>query len=158
MKLEDVKDMLPQKPERLETVGEPKRQELTRACYDLVGCLHEVYKELGPGLPEYIYQEAVAKMLKARGLTFHKEMKFHPMFMGKPLEAFIKMDLVVESPVGNIIVECKALTQLTEKEHYQTFGYLRATKFPIAILVNFGTDRRAQIERYHYDNGKLYVF
>lgn len=158
MKLEDIKDMLPLKPERLETVEESKRQELVKATYDLIGCLHEVYKQLGPGLPEYIYQEAVAKMLKAQGLTFHKEMKFHPMFMGEPLEAYLKMDLVVESPVGNIIVECKALTQLTEKEHYQTFGYLRATKFPIAILVNFGTDRRAQIERFHYCEGKLYVF
>lgn len=158
MKLEEIKDMLPQKPERLETVAEPKRQELTGACYDLIGCLHEVYKELGPGLPEHIYQEAVAKMLKAKGLVFHKEMKFHPTFMGEQLESYIKMDLVVESPAGNIIVECKALTQLTEKEHYQTFGYLRATKFPIAILVNFGTDRRAQIERFHYCEGKLYVF
>lgn len=150
--------MLPQKPERLETVEEPKRQELIRACYDVVGCLHEVYKELGPGLPEYIYQEAVAKMLKAKDLTFHKEMKFHPMFMGEPMESYLKMDLVVESPAGNIIVECKALTQLTEKEHYQIFGYLRATKFPIGILVNFGTERRAQIERYHFCEGKLLVF
>lgn len=158
MKIDEVKDMLPQKPERLETVEEPKRQGLAAACYELIGCLHEVYKELGPGLPEYIYQEAVAKMLKAKGLAFHKEMKFHPMFLGEPMEAYLKMDLVVESAVGNIIVECKALTQLTEKEHYQTFGYLRATKFPIAILVNFGTDRRAQIERFHYDNGKLFVF
>lgn len=158
MKIEDIKDMLPQKPERLETVEEGKREELVKATYDLIGCLHEVYKQLGSGLPEYIYQEAVAKMLKAQGLTFHKEMKFHPMFMGEPLEAYLKMDLVVESPSGNIIVECKALTQLTEKEHYQTFGYLRATKFPIAILVNFGTDRRAQIERFHYADSKLYVF
>ena len=68
------------------------------------------------------------------------------------------MDLVVESPVGNIIVECKALTVLTEKEHYQTFGYLRATGWPIAILVNFGTERRAQIERFHYSDGQLLVF
>ena len=158
MKIDEVKDMLPQKPERLETVEEAKRQELVNACYDLIGCLHEVYKELGPGLPEYIYQEAVAKVLKAKGLVYHKEMKFHPTFMGEPLESYLKMDLVVESSAGNIIVECKALTQLTEKEHYQTFGYLRATKYPIAILVNFGTDRRAQIERFHFCEGKLYVF
>lgn len=158
MKIDEVKDMLPQKPERLETVEESKRQELVKACYGLIGCLHEVYKELGSGLPEYIYQEAVAKMLKTKGLTFHKEMQFHPMFMGEPLEAYIKMDLVVESAVGNIIVECKALTQLSEKEHYQTFGYLRATKFPIGILVNFGAERRAQIERYYFCEGQLYVF
>ncbi|MBR3408678.1 MAG: GxxExxY protein [Paludibacteraceae bacterium] len=158
MRIDEVKDMLPQKPERMESVEEPKRSELVKASYDLIGCLHEVYKELGAGLPEYIYQEAVAKVLKAKGLVFHKEMKFHPTFMGEQLESYIKMDLVVESPAGNTIVECKALTQLTEKEHYQTFGYLRATKFPIAILVNFGTDRRAQIERFHYADNKLYVF
>ena len=158
MTIEEVKDMLPQKPERLETVEEPKKSELVKASYDVIGCILEVYKQLGAGLPEYIYQEAVAKMLKTKGLTFHKEMKYHPIFMGEPLEAYLKMDLVVESPVGNIIVECKAITQLSEREHYQTFGYLRATKFPIAILVNFGTERRAQIERYHYSNGKLYVF
>jgi GxxExxY protein len=158
MRIDEVKDMLPQKPERMESVEDPKKSQLVQASYDVVGCILEVYKQLGSGLPEYIYQEAVAKMLKAKGLTFHKEMKFHPMFMGEPLEAYLKMDLVVESPVGNIIVECKAITQLSEREHYQTFGYLRATKFPIAILVNFGTDRRAQIERFHYAEGKLYVF
>ena len=158
MKIEEVKDMLPQKPERMESVEEPKKSQLVQASYDVVGCILEVYKQLGSGLPEYIYQEAVAKMLKAKGLTFHKEMKYHPTFMGEPMEAYIKMDLVVESSAGNIIVECKALTQLTEKEHYQTFGYLRATKYPIAILVNFGTDRRAQIERFHYADNKLYVF
>lgn len=43
-------------------------------------------------------------------------------------------------------------------EHYQTFGYLRATKFPIGILVNFGAERRAQIERYYFCEGQLYVF
>lgn len=158
MKIDEVKDMLPQKPERLETVEESKRQELVKACYGLIGCLHEVYKQLGPGLPEYIYQEALAKILKSRGLVYRKEVKFHPMFMGEPLEAYLKMDLVVESPIGNIIVECKALTELGEREHYQTFGYLRATKWPVAILVNFGADRRAQIERYHYCKGTLYVF
>lgn len=158
MRIDEVKDMLPQKPERMAAVEEPKKSELVKACYEVVGCIHEVYKQLGSGLPEYIYQEALAKQLKARGLVFHKEMRFHPLFNGEPLESCLKMDLVVESVVGKIIIECKALTQLSEKEHYQTFGYLRATKFPIGILVNFGTERRAQIERYHFCEGQLYVF
>ena len=158
MKIDEVKDMLPQKPERMESVEEPKKSQLVQASYDVVGCILEVYKQLGSGLPEYIYKEALAKVLKAKGIVFHKEMKFHPEFNGEPLEAYLKMDLVVESAVGNVIVECKAITQLSEREHYQTFGYLRATKFPIAILVNFGTDRRAQIERFHYADNKLYVF
>ncbi len=158
MTKEELQSFLPQKPERLQQVADSKRQQLVQASYDVIGCIHEVYKQLGGGLPEYIYQEALSKQLKTKGLTYHKEMRYHPLFNGEPLEAFLKMDLVVESSVGNIIVECKALTLLTEKEHYQTFGYLRATGWPIAILVNFGTDRRAQIERFHFDNGTLYVF
>jgi GxxExxY protein len=158
MTIDEVKDMLPQKPERMETVEEPKRGELINASYDVVGCILEVYKQLGSGLPEYIYQEALTKQLIKQGLTIHKEFQFHPTFNGEPLEAYLKMDLVVESAAGNIIIECKAITQLSDREHYQTFGYLRATKFPIGILVNFGTERRAQIERYHYSNGKLFVF
>ena len=158
MKIDEVKDMLPQKPERMQTVEEPKRQELVQACYDVVGCLHEVYKQLGAGLPEYIYQEALTKQMVKQGLKVHKEYPFHPLFNGEPLEAYLKMDIVVESLVGNIIVECKALTQRTDKEHYPFFGYMRATKFPIGILVNFGTDRRAQIKRYHYADDRLYVY
>lgn len=158
MKLNEVKDMLPQKPERMASVEEPKKSQLVQASYDVVGSILEVYKQLGSGLPEYIYQEALTKQLIKQGLAVHKEYQFHPEFNGEPLEAYLKMDLVVESAVGNIIVECKAITQLAEKEHYQLFGYMRATRFPIGILVNFGTERRAQIERYHYCEGKLYVF
>ena len=158
MKIDEVKDMLPQKPERMVSVEEPKKSELIKASYDVVGAILEVYKQLGSGLPEYIYQEALTKQLIKQGLTVHKEFQFHPSFNGEPLEAYLKMDLVVESPIGNIIVECKALTELGEREHYQTFGYLRATKWPIAILVNFGADKRAQIERYYFDNGRIYVF
>ena len=158
MTKEELQSFLPQKPERLQQVPEPKRQQLVQASYDVIGCIHDVYRQLGGGLPEYIYQEALAKQLTLKGLAHHKEMRYHPLFNGTPLEAFLKMDLVVESSLGNIIVECKALTQLTEKEHYQTFGYLRATGWPIAILVNFGTERRAQIERFHFDNGTLFVF
>lgn len=158
MKPADIQSFLPQKPQRLRTVEEPKRQQLVQATYDVVGCLHDVYRQLGPGLPEYIYQEALAKSFTAKGLTFTKEQEFHPLFMGQPLEAYLKMDLVVDASIGKIIIECKAITQLSEREHYQTFGYLRATQYPVAILVNFGTDHRAQIERYHYTNGEIQVF
>ena len=74
------------------------------------------------------------------------------------MKAYLKMDLVVESNIGNIIIECKALSQLTEREHYQTFGYLRGTGWPVAILVNFGTSPKAQIERYYNHDGNIEVF
>jgi len=82
MKPADIQSFLPQKTQRLRTVEEPKRQQLVQATYDVVGCLHDVYRQLGPGLPEYIYQEALAKSFTAKGLSFTKEQEFHPLFMG----------------------------------------------------------------------------
>ncbi len=139
-------------------VPEPRKSELVQATYGIIGAMIEVYKNLGAGMPEYIYQEALLTELQANGFTAHKELEYHPIYKGKPLNAYLKMDLVVETPIGKIIIECKAITQLSEREHYQTFGYLRATQYPVAILVNFGTDHRAQIERYHYTNGEIQVF
>ena len=143
---------------QIHIVQEPKRQELIQVCYGIIGCMQAVHNQLGPGLPEYIYQEALATELTANGYTIHKEMEYHPLYRGKEMKAYLKMDLVVESTIGNVIVECKALTQLTEKEHYQTFGYLRGTSWPIALLVNFGSSLKAQIERYYNNDGTIELF
>ena len=139
-------------------VQEPRKTELVNACYHIIGAIFEVYKTLGPGLPEYIYQEALLNELNRTGLSTHKELEYHPMYKGQPLQAFLKMDFVVETSIGNVIIECKALTQLTEKEHYQTFGYLRGTGYPAALLVNFGTSAKVQLERFHNNNGQIEVF
>ena len=139
-------------------VDEPKRQQLKDACYGIIGCMQEVHKQLGSGLPEYIYQEALAYELQANGYIIYKEQQFHPIYKGKALNTFLKMDLVVDSEIGKIIIECKALPQLTEREHYQVFGYLRGTQWPIALLVNFGTSPKAQIERYYNDKETIVAF
>jgi len=139
-------------------VLEPRKTELVNACYPIIGAIFEVYKTLGPGLPEYIYQEALLTELSRTGLPTHKELEYHPTYKGKPLNAYLKMDLVVETSIGNVIVECKALSALTEREHYQTFGYMRGTGWPVAILVNFGACPRAQIERFYNDNNTIAVF
>ena len=139
-------------------VEEPKRQELNQACYGIIGCMQEVHNQLGAGLPEYIYQEALTTELEAAGYIVYKELEYHPLYKGKEMKAYLKMDLVVESSIGRIIIECKALTQLTEREHYQTFGYLRGTGWLVAILVNFGAYPKAQIERYYMNNGQIEVF
>ena len=143
---------------KIRIVEEPKRQELVQATYGIVGCMLEVYRRLGGGLPEYIYQEALMTELTLNGYTIHKEMIYHPLYRGAEMKSYLKMDLVVETALGNVIIECKALSQLTEKEHYQVFGYLRGTSWPIALLVNFGASPRAQIERYYYNEGVIEVF
>ena len=47
MKIDEAKEMLPQKPERMESVEEPKKSELVKASYEVVGCMMEVYRQRG---------------------------------------------------------------------------------------------------------------
>lgn len=135
------------------------REELKQYIYDIIGAMHEVYRQLDNGLPEYIYQEALCKQLIKIGYKdTQKEYQHHPEFNGEKLKSYVKMDLMVPKSRGNVIIECKSISELTEKERYQTNGYLTATRFPIAILVNFGTFPKAQIERYYAKDGKIYAF
>lgn len=143
--------------ERLPIEGS-KRQALIDYVYPIVGCMHYVHSNLGPGLPEYVYQEALFLRLQSQGFDVVKEYQHHPVFEGKALESFVKMDLMVRMPRGNVIIECKSIGKLGEHEQFQTFGYLRATEFPIAILVNFSSWPKAEIERYYYHEGDIRAF
>ena len=143
---------------QINMVQEPRKSELVEVCYPIIGAIFEVYKTLGPGLPEYIYQEALYAEMIGNGLAVRKEVEYHPLYKGQPLSSYLKMDFVVEPQIGNVIIECKAITQLTEREHYQTFGYLRGTGYLAAILVNFGTGPKVQLERFHNNNGQIEVF
>ena len=119
--------------------------------HDVIGYLFTVYKSLPCGFPEYIYQEVLGKVLLKNNVTYRKEAIFHPMFDGEKLETYFKADFVVERPDGNIIIECKAIEDLGNKERHQLFSYLLGTRYPIGILVNFSTYPKAQIEKYYFD-------
>ena len=134
------------------------RQSLIQYVYGLIGCMQYVHRQLGPAMPEYIYQEALCRKLTKEQFDVRRELIYHPSFDGAPLESYIKMDMVVMLPHGNVIIECKSIKSITDKEQFQTFGYLRGTSFPIAILVNFGTWPKAQIERYYYHDGIIRAF
>lgn len=134
------------------------RQSLIQYVYGVIGCIQSVHRQLGPGMPEYIYQEALYRKLVKEKFDVRKEFEYHPIFEEKPLESYIKMDMVVMLPRGNVIIECKSIKSITDREQFQTFGYLRGTLFPIAILVNFGTWPKAQVERYYYHDGIIKAF
>ena len=134
------------------------RQSLIQYVYGIIGCMQYVHRQLGPGMPEYVYQEALGRKLVKEKFDARKEFKYNPFFDGEQLESYIKMDMVVMMPRGNVIIECKSIKAITNKEQFQTFGYLRGTSFPIAILVNFGTWPKAQIERYYYHDGVIRAF
>ena len=128
-----------------------KRERLKDYVYDIIGYLFEVYKELPCGLPEYIYQEALEIVFTENDVLHKREFAFYPQFRGKQLNSYFKFDFLLERSKGNIIIECKAVENLGEKERHQLFSYMSGSQFPIGILVNFSTYPRAEIEKYYYD-------
>lgn len=122
-------------------------QKLKQHMYDVIGAIHEVHRELGPGLNEFCYQEGFEMELKERNIPYRREMSFHPSYHKKKMEASFRVDFLCKE---NVIVECKAVTALTDSHRAQLFNYMRLLGAPCGILVNF-TPRFATIERYFYD-------
>ena len=117
---------------------------LKEHVYDVIGAIHEVHRELGPGLNEYCYQEGLEIELKERDIPYIREPVFHPTYHGKEMEAAYKLDFLCK---GDIIVECKSVLDLASSHRAQLFNYMNLTKFPCGILVNF-QPIYATIERY----------
>ena len=135
-----------------ETIDLALRQSLVNYCYDVIGCMHSVYRDLAPGLPEPIFQESLLYALHDAGYKDAvREYHHYPQFRGRRLTSHVQLDIMVPKSGSNIVIECKSIAKLADKERLQLFGYLRATEFPVGILVNFGTYPKAEIERYYYD-------
>ena len=123
-------------------------------AYDTIGAIHEVHKELGPGLNEKIYQEGLQLELSERNIPYKKELTFHPKYHGKEMESTYRLDFLVND---DIIVELKSVESLTIEHKAQLFNYMRLLKVSVGILVNF-YPRFAEIERYFYnpDDNEIY--
>lgn len=115
--------------------------------YDIVGAVYVVHKELGAGLNEYCYQEGLAMELADRGIPFEREVSFHPLYKGRMMNAEYRVDFICK---GNIVVECKAVSELAAVHRAQLFNYMRLLKLPCGILANFYPPT-AMVERYFYD-------
>lgn len=115
--------------------------------YPVVGSIYAVHSELGLGLNEYVYQEGLAMQLEEDGIEFEREKEFSPVYHNRLMAAKYRLDFVC---MGNIVIECKSVEQLTINHRAQLYNYLRLTKLPIGILVNF-SQKSIVIERYLYN-------
>ena len=103
--------------------------------YKIIGAMMEVHKTLGCGFLEVVYQEALAIEFEKQKIPYIKEKKLLIFYKGIQLEKFYIADFVC---FDKIIVELKALSELTSTHDSIMINYLKATKFKVGILVNFG--------------------
>lgn len=104
-------------------------------CYKIIGAAMMVHKELGAGFLEDVYQEALELEFQERGIPYEREVTLHIAYKGKHLKKFYKADFIC---YGKIIVELKALSELTGEHEAQTINYLKATGHKVGLLINFG--------------------
>lgn len=105
--------------------------------YKIRGAIFKVYKELGPGLLESIYEAALCYQLTKDGLSVQKQVPVKVVYDGVILPVDYRLDLLVEDKV---IVELKSVETLMNVHHKQLLTYLKITGKKLGILVNFNSD------------------
>ena len=103
--------------------------------YDVVGAIHEVHKELGPGLNESCYQEGLQMQLEEQGISFQRELTFHPEYHGKRMEVTYRLDFLCKE---NIIIECKAVSELNSNQLQILHGMILEILDILLAQVGFG--------------------
>ena len=112
--------------------------------YAIQGSIFDVYREMGCGFLEPVYQECLEKELKVRGIPFESQKELRLRYKGEVLDLTYKPDLIC---YGNIIVELKAVKEINDVHRAQVFNYLKATGLRLGLLVNFGHYPKATVER-----------
>jgi len=109
------------------------------------GAVFEVYREMGCGFLEAVYQECLEKELRLKGIPFISQPELKLSYKGENLQQVYKPDLICYE---QIIVELKAVKELGQEHKAQVINYLKATNLRLSLLINFGSYPKAQIERF----------
>lgn len=104
--------------------------------YKIRGSIFSVYKELGPGLLESVYEAALIYQLRKDGLYVESQKKIDVYYDGKLLPVDFRLDIVVEDKV---IVELKSIEMLKDLHKKQLLTYLKLSGRKVGLLVNFNT-------------------
>jgi GxxExxY protein len=103
--------------------------------FAVIGSAMEVHRELGHGFLEAVYQETLAIELAARKIPFQREVALAVTYKGQKLACNYRADFVCYE---NVLVELKAISQLTGADEAQVINEMKATGMQRALLINFG--------------------
>ena len=113
--------------------------------YQIIGAAMDVHRDMGFGLDEPIYNECLSMELHDRGVDNIPERKLPVFYKGRMLNKYYRTDILV----GDVVVELKSVKEIVPAHRAQLFNYLRLTKKPVGLLLNFGANK-LQGERYAY--------
>ena len=105
--------------------------------YQVIGCIIEVYKTLGPGLLESVYEKALIHELELKGISVATQVEVNINYKGVNISNGLRLDLLVND---SIIIELKSVEEVKPVHYKQLLSYLRLTNKQVGLLVNFNVD------------------
>jgi len=103
----------------------------------IIACAYRVYNTMGAGFLESVYQKCLVIELRKTGLLVETQKAIQVHYDGELVGEFIA-DLIINDTV---ILELKAIKQLTKVHEVQLVNYLVATGKAVGLLINFGEDK-----------------
>ena len=97
----------------------------------------EVYKQLGPGLLESVYEQALKHELNLNNIPVETQVEIRVNYKGVNISENLRLDLLVDD---SVIVELKSVDELKPVHYKQLLTYLRLMDKKVGLLINFNTD------------------
>jgi GxxExxY protein len=105
--------------------------------YKVLGCVYEVYNQLGPGLLESIYERALIKELNMNGFEVKNQVEVPVYYKGELICPDLRLDLIVDN---RLILELKSVVEYRKLFEKQLLTYLRLMNCEMGYVINFNTD------------------
>lgn len=113
--------------------------------YAIQGAIFEVYRIMGSGFLEGVYQECLMQELTMRGIPHAHQQELGLTYKGHLLQLTYRPDFICHS---KIIVEIKSAKEIAAEHRAQVLNYLKASGLRLGLLVNFGHHPKVEIERF----------
>ena len=102
--------------------------------YEIIGIALEIHKNIGPGLLESSYENALAYDLREAGLEVRQQVPMPFMYKEVKMDVGYRIDLLVEN---KIIIEVKSVENLAPVHYVQLLTYLKLSNLQLGLLINF---------------------
>jgi GxxExxY protein len=113
-------------------------------CFAIQGAIFDVYREMGCGFLEPVYQECTQREFLLRNIPFIAQPELSLRYKGFELVQKYRPDFICHE---KIIIELKAVKDVNDEHRSQVFNYLKTTGFRLGLLVNYGHFPKATVER-----------
>ena len=115
-----------------------------KETYKIIGICMEVHKNLGPGLLEIVYKDALEIEFKENNIPFEREKEYSIEYKGKILPHKFYADFIINE---DIVLEIKAIKEFSSEHIAQILNYIKLSRSELGLLINFQT-KSLQYKRY----------